>query len=68
MSDTVSSSVSSSVDDFLEDIDDEAVNDADLDSESNSHQTPVLDSRRRLEARLAERMLARDIQEFDFDL
>lgn len=60
--------MSSSVDDFLEDIDDEAINDAELDSESGKTKAPFIDSRRRLEARLAERRLARDIQEFDFDI
>lgn len=60
--------MSSSVDDFLEDIEDEAINDSELDSESNQQPSPVIDSRRRLEARLAERNLAKDIQEFDFDI
>lgn len=63
----MSDTLSSSVDDFLDDIEDEAINDSELDSENTSRNIPFIDSRRRLEARLAERSLARDIKEFDFD-
>ncbi|MGH1441238.1 MAG: PA3496 family putative envelope integrity protein [Cellvibrionaceae bacterium] len=66
MSDIMPSSVSSSRDDFLDDIEDEAINDPELDAEGTSD-IPSIDSRRRLEARLADRHLAKDIQEFDFD-
>lgn len=63
----MSETMSSSVDIYLDDIGDEAINDSDLDSGDVINNTPVIDSRRRLEARLAERSLARDLQEFDFD-
>ena len=65
----MSDAVSSSVDDFLDDIEDGAINDSDLESASGDGQTKnFTDSRRRLEERLAERRLARDIQEYDFDV
>ena len=65
----MSDAVSSSVDDFLDDIEDGAINDSDLESASGDSQTKnFTDSRRRLEERLAERRLARDIQEYDFDV
>ena len=38
-----------------------------LDNSNATTQTPYLDARRRLELRLAERNLERDIKEFDFD-
>lgn len=66
MSDSISSSLSSSTEDFLDELGDEASNDSELDAEGASD-SPLIDSRRRLEARLAERNLAKDIQEFDFD-
>ncbi len=66
----MSDAMSSSVDDFLdEELGDEAINDADIESApANTQVKRFTDSRRRLEERLAERRLARDLQEFDFDL
>ncbi|MFT6389816.1 MAG: hypothetical protein ACJAUP_003211 [Cellvibrionaceae bacterium] len=62
----MSDNLPSSVDGFLDDIEDEAINGSEIDSETASKPTSLVDSRRRLEARLAERSLARDIKEFDF--
>ena len=68
MSKAISSSDSSSDDEYIDMDDHDAINDDDLDpsflllSESES-----IDSRRRLEARLAERQLQKDIREFNFD-
>jgi len=62
----MSETLSSSVDDFLDDIEDEAINNPEQDPKSVNI-SPMIDSRRRLEARLAERYLEKDIQEFDFD-
>jgi hypothetical protein len=60
--------MSSSVDDFLDILDDEAINDSGVDSETSGRKAdPSIDSRRRLEARLAERQLAKDLREYDFD-
>lgn len=64
----MSENLSSSVDDFIVIIDEDASNDAHLQSETTGIKTKtVLDSRRRLEARLAERQLEKDTREFDFD-
>ncbi len=66
----MSETISSSVDDFFDITDDEAVNDAELDSDTETDSKkvdPFIDSRRRLEARLAERRLEKDLKEFDFD-
>lgn len=64
--------LSSSADDFTGTSDEAIINMATLQSENEIHRQsrksdPFIDSRRRLEARLAERQLAKDIQEFDFD-
>jgi hypothetical protein len=64
----MSETMSSSVDDFIEITDEDAINDEELESESNSKKVfAQIDSRRRLEDRLAERRLEKDIREFDFD-
>lgn len=63
MSDTLSSD-----DDFFDDDLDDAVNDPDMNSESAIKVAPYIDSRRRLEQRIAERRLKKDLQEFDFDI
>ncbi len=64
----MSEPMSSSVDTFLED-GDEAINDAALEPEIEGKVAdPFIDSRRRLEARLAERRLEKDLREFDFDI
>jgi hypothetical protein len=70
-------SVSTATDDSFLEYDDEVIGSenidqivSDVDSVDNSNvttQTPYLDARRRLELRLAERNLERDIKEFDFD-
>ena len=63
----MSDNISASVDPFVDGIDDELMmEESQLDSDGGI--TPVMDSRRLLEARLAERALARDVQEFDFDI
>ena len=64
---------SSSVDEFIEISDDDAIDASGLDSEANTEsstkkQDRFIDSRRRLEACLADRQLAKDIQEFNFDI
>lgn len=62
----MSDSVSSSVDPFVDDIADDMLDD---DSLSNDEMTvKSLSSRRRLENRLAELSLAKDVREFDFDI
>lgn len=53
---------SSSVDDYLEISDDEL----EMEESAPKKSKASIDSRRRLENRIAERMLERDIQEFDF--
>jgi hypothetical protein len=64
----MSDTMSSSVDDFIEISDEEAINDAELETEPGSIKTIAqIDSRRRLEERLAERQLEKDLKEFDFD-
>ena len=64
----MSDSMSSSVDSFIDIDGDEAVNDPDIDSSAAKKIDSFIDSRRRLEDRLAERQLQRDLREFDFDL
>ncbi|MGH1485046.1 MAG: hypothetical protein ACRBCI_02425 [Cellvibrionaceae bacterium] len=61
--------ISSSVDDFIEMSDEDTIDASGLESESSTKKAdPFIDSRRRLEACLADRQLARDIQEFNFDI
>ncbi|MEO0444026.1 MAG: hypothetical protein AAFZ92_09850 [Pseudomonadota bacterium] len=69
MSKAVSSSEPSESDgDFIDITDDDAVNDDGLDpSPLSADSSQFTDSRRRLEARIAERQLQKDIQEFNFD-
>ena len=67
----MSETISTSVDDFIEISDDDAIDASGLDSGEESTKKkadPFIDSRRRLEARLAERQLEKDIQEFNFDI
>ena len=58
----------SSVDIFLDmDVEEEIENASDSEPSSGSYSPVVLDFRRKLEAKIAERRLERDIQEFEFD-
>lgn len=60
--------ISSSDEDFDVVINDSLLMDAELDSMESKDSLHSLDSRRRLENKIAERQLLKDIQEFDFDI
>ncbi|ODS24981.1 hypothetical protein AB835_00290 [Candidatus Endobugula sertula] len=57
----------SSVDPFFDDVDESIVDDMDAVPSDETPKHP-LNLRRRLENRLAERYLEKDVREFDFDL
>lgn len=60
--------ISSSDEDFDVVINDSLLMDTELDGMESKDSLHSLDSRRRLENKIAERQLLKDIQEFDFDI